>query len=327
MDRRILLSALLAAPVTTVVHGSALAQGAPPAVEAALKALQQSLPGTISACVVGTGPKGNWEAGLEPLKAQFIGSAFKTFVLAQVLRAVEQGSLNESDQWTVDDAVRNLDSQTLLNLTGSTTARCVLEAMICHSDNTATDISMAKVTPAAIRSLIQEAKLRSVRIPDSTRRLISYIAGAPLGTDIGWKGVQEVAAGKLFGDPRPAINNDQTMLSNARDLVLWYQKALTGAFFAKPATLVEFKRILSIADALPAIVPEGLASYGKGGAIQWRGFNCFSVAGQMVVGEALATFCFILNWDGPEQGIPAVFEKFGTGVAATLAHTASVLRS
>ena len=53
--------------------------------------------------------------------------------------------------------------------------------MIAHSDNTATDIALAKVGPAKVRALIAEAGLTATQIPDSTRRLFSYIAGAPEG--------------------------------------------------------------------------------------------------------------------------------------------------
>lgn len=48
-----------------------------------------------------------------------------------------------------------------------------------------------------------------------------------------------------------------------------------------------------MADAPPMILPEGAVAYGKGDAFQRRDFNSFSVAGQMVAGEALSTFCFM----------------------------------
>jgi hypothetical protein len=38
-------------------------------------------------------------------------------------------------------------------------------------------------------------------------------------------------------------------------MVSWYRQALAGSFFRKPGTLVEFKRIQAMADALVHVVP------------------------------------------------------------------------
>ena len=99
------------------------------------------------------------------------------------------GRLTEDQQVKVDDAVRSLSSSVFLNLTGTTQARSALEAMIAHSDNTATDITLAAAGPAQVRALIAEAGLKQTQIPELTRRLFSYIAGAPEGVDLGWDGV------------------------------------------------------------------------------------------------------------------------------------------
>ena len=124
----------------------------------------------------------------EPDAELFVGSCFKTFVLAAYLQEVEAGRLDESEQLAVDDSVRSLVSPVLQNLTGTTQARCALEAMIAHSDNTATDVAMKRVTPARVRQFISDAGLTKARIPDSTRRIFSYIAGAPQGEDLGLEG-------------------------------------------------------------------------------------------------------------------------------------------
>ena len=39
------------------------------------------------------------------------------------------------------------------------------------------------------------------------------------------------------GTPRNPMNDKQTMISTAEELVRWYQQALRGAFFNKPPTL------------------------------------------------------------------------------------------
>ena len=64
--------------------------------------------------------------------------------------------------------------------------------MIAHSDNTATDIATEKVGADRVRALIAQAGLRSIRIPDSTRRFLSYILGAPAGVDLGWPGISRL---------------------------------------------------------------------------------------------------------------------------------------
>lgn len=323
LNRRTLVSAALAAPLAPL---SARAAEEPARVRDSFAAFSR-IPGATSGLVATVGPKGLWSSGFEAERPLFVGSAVKTFILAQVLREVEAGRINENDQWTVDDAVRMSGSQWFENLTGTTTARCVLEAMISHSDDTATDICLAKVGPDAVRALIREAGLSSVRIPDSTRRLVSYLAGAPLGEDIGWAGVRKVDAGWTAGPARSPVNDTQTMMASAADLVRWYQGSLSGANFAKPATLVEFKRILAMADALAVVVPDGLASYGKGGSIDWQDFHCFCIAGQMVVGEARASFAFTVNWTSPESAVPAVFKGFKDAVAGSLAQAAAALRA
>ena len=84
----------------------------------------------------------------------FVASAIKTFIVCQYLRDVEAGRLSEDEQLPVNDSVRNSDSAVLLDLTGTTPARSILEAMITHSDNTATDIALLRVGPNRVRSFI-----------------------------------------------------------------------------------------------------------------------------------------------------------------------------
>src|SRR4051794_26526209 len=209
-----------------------------------------------SSCLVGAGdPAASWRIAHAPDLRLFVGSAVKTFFLAQFLREVEAGRLSEVQQTPINDTVRSPSSPVFLNLTGTTQARSVLEAMIAHSDNTATDAVLAAIGPEPVRALIQEAGLSATQIPDSTRRLVSYLAGAPEGVDVGWEGVQRMANGQLPGRARPPLNDHQTMASTAEDVVRWYTRALRGDFFTDPGTLMEFKRIQAMADALAHVVP------------------------------------------------------------------------
>jgi beta-lactamase class A len=58
----------------------------------------------------------------------FIASAIKTFIVCQYRRDVEAGRLSEDEPLPVNDIVRNSASSVLLDLTGTTPARPVLEA-------------------------------------------------------------------------------------------------------------------------------------------------------------------------------------------------------
>jgi hypothetical protein len=75
-------------------------------------------------------------------------------MLSQYLRDVESGGLSEDEQLPVNDSVRTDGSPVLANLTGTTAARSILEAMITHSDDTATDVALPRVGPDRVRSLI-----------------------------------------------------------------------------------------------------------------------------------------------------------------------------
>ena len=55
-----------------------------------------------------------------------------------------RGGSPRDTQMAIDNSVRSLSSPVFLKLTGTTPAVIVLEAMIAHSDNTATDVAMAR---------------------------------------------------------------------------------------------------------------------------------------------------------------------------------------
>ena len=229
-----------------------------------------------------------WTAGLQPDQTMFVGSAVKTFMLAEYLRS----DLSDLAVMNIDDSIRSISStvygdQTLagqpypdLKLDGETLARSVLEAMITHSDNTATDAILAAVGADNVRDLIESVGLDSVSIPESTRRLFAYLASGQ-DADVSWETLQQYVDNPP--DKQPAINDVQSMLASASDMVRWYETALLDPSFFSAADLAQFKRISSMADALHVVVPDNLASYGKGGSITWNDFGCISVSGQMIM--------------------------------------------
>ena len=191
IDRRRVLALAASACAAPALVNTAGAAGDPARVQAAVERFARLSP-TTSALVVAEHLAAPWRVAHDPGARLFVGSAVKTFILAQYLREVEAGRLTEKAQLAIDDAVRSPASPVFLKLTGTTEARSVLEAMIAHSDNTATDVALAAAGPAQVRALIAAAGLKDTQIPDSTRRLISYLAGAPEGSDFGWDGVLSV---------------------------------------------------------------------------------------------------------------------------------------
>lgn len=279
-----------------------------------------ALPGAKGAQVDVDVPANSWRVTFDADKALFCGSCFKTFVLTSYLQEVEAGRLDESEQLAIDDSVRSPSSPVFGLLTGTTEARSALEAMIAHSDNTATDAAMKRVGADRVRKFIADAGLAKARIPDSTRRLFSYVAGAPRGEDMGWKAVDAL----LHSDKpdaskyRPALNDVETMAVPASEFVAYYRRALTGAFFSKPETLTEFKRIQSMADAISHVVPADTPAYMKGGSIDWNGFHCMALAGQMIVQGTPVTSAFILNWSDSDGDQKEITTAYGEAVADVL---------
>ena len=247
-----------------------------------------SLPGKKSAQIDVDGPRHSWRIAHESDALLFCGSCFKTFVLTTFLQEVEAGRLSESSQIDINDDIRSAGGGVFDFLTGRASARTVLEAMIAHSDNTATDAIMSHVGVDKVRDFLLKADLARVRIPDSTRRFFSYVAGYPAAVDMGWTGLQALNAGQNGGPTRAPINDQQTMVCPASDFVSYYKRALNGEFFQKKQTLNEFKRIQAMADAIAA-VPADTPAYLKGGSISWDGFYCMAIAGQMVVDATRVT--------------------------------------
>jgi beta-lactamase class A len=77
-----------------------------------------------------------------------------------------------------------------------------------------------------------------------------------------------------------------------------------------------------MADAIARIVPPGIAAYAKGGSVDWQDFHALCAPGQMIIGSASVTFCFTLNWTGPDSSTPEVSAVFAKSAAGMLAAAA-----
>lgn len=327
-----LAASTLAAPFISGCGGASAVAGpatttTPVPVTQAVNSFGALAPETTHCLIHVEAPNGAWSAGWQPDRQLFVGSAVKTFMLAQAVLdiASQRNALSGATQLPVSDAVRSPGSPVLQYLDGTMSLRSVLEAMISHSDNTATDIALASATPARVRQLISQAGLASTQIPDSTRLFFSYLAGAPAGTDLGWAGLNAVP------DPNPkaraAINDTQSMRSTATDMVNWYRLTLGSSYFPNRAALTEYKRILAMADAISVVVPADIAAYGKGGSIDWEGFHALSFPGRMVVDRVPVSFCFTYNWTGAEMSTAMPFELFARRAGAVLQAVVDALRA
>ena len=328
-------AAAIAAPALAACGGggssfSSFAQSAPAAVTQAINEFMAMAPDTSGALVRADVPLTPWSTGHGTERKLFAASAVKTFILAQFLREAEAAgsSIGLSTRCEVSDAQRSLGSPVLGGLTGTSNYANALEAMIARSDNTATDIAMSAAGPDRVRDLIKQAGLTNTQIFGSTRRVFSYLAGAPIGVDLGWPDMQKIQDGESIGlTPRTdVINANESMLSSAADLVTWYQQALTGKYFTTAASLREFKRISSQATALWQVVPADVVSYGKGGSIDWEDFHALSLAGQMRFNNVPVTFAFMLNWRGGETS-NARTPAFGVAASKVLNAVADALRT
>ena len=279
----------------------------------------QPLPGTVALKLWAPPDAGRpaWSVSHNADRLVFIASAFKGFVLAEVLHQAEATLDPRSDtplvaqlgaflaqELTLDATVFTAGSPVLNppNLTGQVRLRTALEAMISHSDNTATDMALRFADPARVRDLIAELGLTETRIPDSTRQFIGYYGGAPDWQTITWDELQTV----LNDDPYPTravINDEITMASTPDELVAFYSQALPGELFRYPETLTAFRSILSLPDLIGQMMPLGVNAFLKGGSLDAAPDHALSMAGGLYVPDRWVYFAFILNWTDDEAGM------------------------
>jgi len=267
-----------------------------------------------------------WSAALNPDSLHFIASVFKGFVLAECLRLEEESldprgdtslaaQLNArlAEQLPLDEDIFSLSSPVMNppHLTGQVTLRTAMEAMIAHSDNTATDMVLRHVGPERVQAFIDGIGLRQTRIPASTRQFFGYISGLPDWQATTWADVQ---ADDPAATPRPILNDTITMASTPDELVSFYSRALPGEFFQYAETLAIFRAILGLADAIAFSMPLGVSAFGKGGSIDFAESHVLTFAGGMYVPGRWVYFALLLNWTDADAGLTS--EVMGAYLAA-----------
>jgi beta-lactamase class A len=261
-----------------------------------------------------TGHAPEFLAILNPQVPLFCGSSFKTFVLCEALRQIDSpdiGAKLAAAQLQLDKSVWSASSSVFNppNLLGAVSERTALEAMISHSDNTATDMVLKHVGADKVRTMLSEIGLKDSAIPDSTRQFFGYIFGKTNWKTITWEDMVAMLAGP-GGLAHPVINDTQTMASTPDDFVSFYSRALQGDFFKHPETLAVFRAILTMADAIPQTVPLGVSAFMKGGSIDANPSHALCLAGGMFFSGRWAYAATMLNWEKPADSDPETVAAF-----------------
>ncbi len=309
----------MATPASAATSASTGAKFNAPALRRRVLQLFQGLPGTVS--IKFHAPAANGDGGFDAssnsAQRVFVASAIKTFVLCETLRQVDGPDVVKTLTNRVLDlnaSVWNVDSATFNppNLIGQVSHRTALEAMINHSDNTGTDMSIKAVGIDKIRAFTAAAGLHKTLLPESTRSFIGYLLGAADYKTFTWAELTATVDGPFVNPP---LNNVQTLASSADDLVSYYSRALQGKFFKHTETLTEFQRILSFGDAIYQLpLPLGVSAFVKGGSIDAPGFHGLCIPGGMFFDDRWVFFSLAINWDAKAESDPATV---GTFIIAT----------
>jgi beta-lactamase class A len=271
----------------------------------------------------GTRRKREFLATLNPEGRLFCASSFKAFVLCEILRqldAPDVGRQLATKQLALDDSVWSVSSPVFNPplLAGSVSLRTTLEAMISHSDNTATDMALNLAGADQVRNLIANIGLTDTFIPDGTRDFFGYVFGAPNWQTITW---DEIVA-LLDSDPplvHPIVNDTQTMVSTPNDFVSFYSRALQGEFFQYPETLREFRTILTTADTIARVIPIGVSAFLKAGSVDAQPYHALCVAGGMFFAGRWIYFATMINWEKDAETDPETVGAFAAVAQEALA--------
>lgn len=284
-----------------------------------VRRLFADLPGDLGVKIVAPG-RGGLRLDINGHEQMFVGSAIKTFILCEALRQVDAPdvvSTISGQQLDLDESVWTAGSSMFNppNLSGQVSQRTTHEAMIMHSDNTGTDMMLKHAGPDNVRRFIRRAGLTKTRIPDSTRTFTGYILGASNWETFSWQDLND--SDGIFH--RPPLNDVTTLASSADDLVSYYARALNGRFFDNEQTLTEFRRTLTLGDAIWAAgFPLGVSAFCKGGSIDIPGYHALCIPGALYFENRWVYFSFAINWYAPELQDPATVGQFASAVGESL---------
>jgi beta-lactamase class A len=259
---------------------------------------------------------------LHEQRRMFAASTNKSFVLCERLRQLDSPAVEKQiteRELVLDESIWSPGS-TIFNppdLSGLVSERTAMEAMIIHSDNTATDMVLKEAGPQKVRKFIASIGLKSTMIPDSTRSFAGYLLGAPNYKTITWDELTSIPPGPLA---HPFLNDVETLASSADDLVSFFSRALQGKFFFNRETLHQFRRILSLGDITYLVpFPLGASVFGKAGYADAPGTHARSIAGGVYFPDRWVYFSMILNWDAEQLDDPETVKAFFGAIRSSIA--------
>ena len=246
-------------------------------------------------------------------RQMFMASTMKSVILCERLIQLDSPTVEEQiaeHKLALDESIWSPGSPIFNppDLSGLVSERTAMEAMVIHSDNTATDMVLKEAGANAVRKFIASIGLKKTMIPDSTRTFAAYLIGAPNYKTITWDELISIPPGPLA---HPFLNDVETLASSPDDLVSFFSRALQGRFFSHRETLVQFRRILSLGDINHLVpFPLGLSVFGKAGYADTPGAHARSIAGAVYFPNRWVYFSMVLNWDAEQGDDPETVKEF-----------------
>lgn len=243
----------------------------------------------------------------------FVASTMKAVILCERLRQLDSLTVEQQitdHQLALDESVWSPGSVTLNppDLAGFISEQTAMEAVMVHSDNTATDMILKSANPDAVRRFIAEIGLKETMIPDSTRIFAAYLLGIPNYKTITWDELTRWPSDRFA---HPFLNPVETLASSPDDLVSFFSRALQGRFFSHKETLFQFRRILMLGDINYLVpFPPGLSVFGKAGYADIPGSHVRSIAGAVYFPKRWVYFSMVLNWDAAQADDPETVMAF-----------------
>ncbi|MDQ2844680.1 MAG: class A beta-lactamase-related serine hydrolase [Acidobacteriota bacterium] len=259
---------------------------------------------------------------LHQRQRMFVASTIKALILCERLRQLDSPTitrqitehelaLNEN-AWSPGSPIFNPP-----DLSGLVSERTAMEAMVVHSDNTATDMVLKQAGADKVRNFNASIGLKNTMIPDSTRSFAGYLVGAANYKTITWDELISIPPGPLA---HPFLNDVETLASSPDDLVSFFSRALHGEFFLNEETLFQFRRILSLGDINHLVpFPLGMSVFGKAGYVDIAGAHARSIAGGVYFPNRWVYFSMVLNWDAEQGDDPETVKAFYGAIHKSIA--------